>query len=1114
MKLLTILLLGLGALSIWPVADNATQDGYLRVSTQDYLLRSWTTEQGLPVNAVNDLTDSDEGYLWLTTHNGLVRFDGVNFRVFNTRNTEELPSNRFVYAMKGLGGELWFAPEYGGLVRYKDNEFTYFSRENGFTDAELSARPLRRGSEIFFPTQDGIFSYKDGELRQIGSSQGAGSWINNLHTSGDMVMAATNDGIKIISGDNSYTMYRRNGFSSTPVHEVFLLDNRVYAAGSDRVYRAENDGSLQPVRTISPLNGRKILRTYQDRQMLVLVTDEGVIFARTWDDYRYLEYRNNAFDEIEEIHRDRRGRLWLRDSKGHLYQYRNREVMRFNPAGKMSDVMAGMIFEDQFDNVWIRTQNAGLLKVTDPSIRSIGRNEGLAGNNVLGIFEDSNRNLWVGSGMAGITKITNSGRVIRFESAPGGQRLNFPHAFEELPDGRIVAGIDGVGLVYFDGNRITEVRSLGDHPRDNDIRAIELGYDNRTLWVGTGNGLKRVTLDGNVMRNFTKDHGLGSNRVFTLKQTPEGHLWIATGGGISYFDGHRFMRYSTDQGLPMNVIRALHIDQDNPNILWFGTEGRGIGKLSNGRIKTLGSDGGLFDDMILNITEDENGRLWMSTNRGIFYIRKDEALSYFEGQLPNVSSIVYTRNEGLRNEEANGGFRNSSVLTGEGKLLFSTQGGVAIFDTRRPNTQIMLPIPRIEAVLAGDKRFHPNSSIELEPGMNDFTIEFTGFEFSAPDQINFKYKLEGYDQDWNIVGNQRSATYTNLPPREYRFLVTASNHLNIWNNDIATASISIRPHFWQQIWFYFLVGFLLISVPFTLYFYRVRSLRKNEERLHTEVLSRTSELEKEKEAALEQQKLIQQQAEDLSKSNQVKDRFFSIIAHDLRSPFGGILGLSKMMDEDYKDLTEDEIREYIRLIHESSEHVFKLMENLLSWARLQSGHVKPKKEPVDLEKVVYEALNIYKPLAEEKGIKVSVVCEPNLVVKADANMFDTIVRNLISNAIKFTHPGGRFSIKTWQADEEGVLQVKDTGVGIKPEDMENLFSIDRNKSRNGTSSETGTGLGMPLAREMAEAQGGTIEVKSEVDEGTTFTVRLERHNPGYQTKQFRVSLQDNPKTNN
>ncbi len=1113
MNLLLITLnLWLGLITSMSGVNYSAKDGYLGISTQDYLIRSWTTGQGLPVNAINYIKDSEEGYLWLTTYDGIVRFDGVNFTIYNSRNTPVLPGNRFYFAKQGTDGEMWFASEYGGIVRLYENEFSFHDSDSGFTDAEISAPPLRRGNEIIFPTFEGLFSYKDGEFTRLGSRHQEASWINSLRLVNEQLIAATNDGIMVVDRNNNYTMFRNNGFDSNKIFDVFMLGGDLYGTGKSTIFKAAADGGLRRFPGIPEIEGRSIYRVYEDRQLVIFVTSHGVVFMRSWDDYDYKNYRREGLNEFAEIKRDRRGRLWLRDTQGRLFQYRNRSLTRFNPAGMLSDVFAGMIFEDQYDNVWIRTENAGLLKITHPAVRTIGKPEGLGGDNMLGIFEDSGGNLWSGSRMNGITRITPDRKRFHFTETPSGVKLNNVFSFEELPDGTIVAGVEGIGLVFFEGNTFQGIQSLGSHPRDNDIRSIRLAHDGRTMWVGTANGLKKVTLDGTVMRNFTVEHGLGSNLVFKLQQTQEGHLWIATRGGISYFDGYRFTRYSVDQGLPFNIVRALYLDRDDPEVLWFGTEGRGIGRLKNGRFDTLNSSGGLHDDLIHNIIEDDYGRLWMSTNRGIFYIRKDEALAYFDGELPNVSPIVFNRNDGMRNKEGNGGFQNSYLLRDDGRLLYSTQNGIAIFDTRRPHAQIMLPIPKIERLSVGNTGFYPNGMIELEPGMNDFTIHFTAFEYSAPEQINFKYKLEGYDREWNIVGSQRSATYTNLPPRSYTFRVTASNHLNIWNNDIATASIEIKPYFYQQPWFYFLAAFLVLSIPFTMYLYRVRSLSRKEELLHSEVMSRTSELEKEKEAALEQQELIRQQAEELARSNQVKDRFFSIIAHDLRSPFGGILGLSRMMDEEYEELSEAEIREYIGLIHESSEHVFKLMENLLSWARLQSGHVKPKLEPIDMEKAVYEGLNVFKSVAEEKGIKVSVISEPNLVVLADANMFDTIIRNLVSNAIKFTHPGGRFTIKTFSADDSCCLQIRDTGVGIAPADMENLFSIDRNKSRNGTSSESGTGLGLPLCKEMAEAQEGSIDVKSEVDKGTTFTIRLKQFQGDDQARQFKVSLQGSSKS--
>lgn len=1070
--------------------------GILRGASRDYLVRNWSVDHGLPVNFIADMIQSREGYLWLTTYDGIARFDGINFRIYNASNTPNIPNNRFRYVAEDASDYIWFTNDYGGVWQYRRGQSTYFTAENGFTDGIVLQKPFETEDGVIFSTSDGLFAFRDGQFRNIlRRNTPSANWFKNVTYRDKLYYAATRDGLVVTDADGNARVLRTQNNASNEILEIGLLNGTVYAFNEDALYQSDSQGVLVLQTSFPELTNAYIHRIYSDAEVMILVSGVHVIVAYA-DGRRHrirLPIEPGADDFGYHIDRTSEGRIYIGTIRGHYFEILGQQAVRFNPGGHFNNVVIETLFTDLCGNVWVRT-NSGLYSVNEPSVRTFGSKEGLLQDNMLALFEDSRGNFWAGMRMSGINLMRLNGNIEQIERLVD-TRFEFSlfldtYAFLEREPGEIWAAVEQYGIAVFLDEQLNRVVNLGEAWRVNEIRSLAhaSGGD---IWAGTMGGLVLLSSDGVPKQHYTTHHGLRSDKIQFLRADAQGNLWIATaGGGVSYFDGTTFTNFQTTDGLPSNSIRAIHIDHSDPETLWFGTEGRGLTRFRNGQFSTINQPMGLFDDHIHSIIEDQTGRLWMSTNRGVFYISKDDAHEVLAGRLPKITSTVFTKDDGMRSEEANGGFQNSALLRSDGFLFYATQAGISIFQTDYSGSSRMNPIPHVEGISAGGETWYGGAPVELGAGNNDFAIRFTGFEYRSPDRIMFRYKLEGYDRDWQYAGTNREARYTNMPPGSYTFHVSTRNTDQSWGVESASIALNILPHVYEQTWFWMLMVLLFGGALYSGFEWKMMRVQRRELELEEKIRLRTADLCAEKDAVIQKQHIIEKQSQELYSANQTKDKFFTMIAHDLRSPFSGIMGILEYLHQDFENMDDETRRTMISTLLQSSENVYQLLEDLLSWAELQKGGITPNPESLDAESLVYEVLETLRPMAANKRIRLETHFQSPLTLLADRQMLQSILRNVISNAIKFSFPTKRVTIRAWTSDDYGYIAITDSGIGMSEPQVKALFLPDKATSTKGTSNETGSGLGLLICNELARVQHMNINAFSELGKGTVLTLEI------------------------
>lgn len=512
--------------------------------------------------------------------------------------------------------------------------------------------------------------------------------------------------------------------------------------------------------------------------------------------------------------------------------------------------------------------------------------------------------------------------------------------------------------------------------------------------------------------------------------------------------------------------------------------------------------------MIYGILEDKQNNLWLSTNRGIsrYNIMTKQILNY------NLA-------DGLQSDE----FNANAYHKGKSGIFYF--GGINGLTTIKPDS-ISNNIQTYPVLLTDFKLFnksvlpdslavikkHISEVKEIVLSYNDyvFSFSFAALNFNTPYRVRYAYKMEGFDKDWIQTNyTNRMANYSNLPAGNYVFMVKATNSNGAWMDNQVEIKVTIKPAIWNTLWFK-ITCFLLVAFAIVVFVtLRIRRIEKQSQELEKLVYMRTAEIVHQKEEILQQRDTIENQLrqletalsklqiseQELSELNEAKNKFFSIFAHDLRSPLNSLKGFSSLLANFADELSKEEIKSIALDLDKNISNSTKYLENLLTWARSQMNSIEFKPETLNLAACITISTELLQVNAQTKQIALLKEVDENLQIWADSNQFKTVLTNLIANAIKFTEPKGTVTIKAMPtleiaADKQEpnylTISIQDTGVGMPPSVLEKIFRIDTKHSTKGTQGESGTGLGLLLCKEFVEKNGGKIWVESQENIGTTF----------------------------
>ena len=762
-----------------------------------YVHDVWQTDDGLPQNTVQAIAQTPDGYLWLGTRDGLVRFDGVRFTVFDTDNAPEIGHDFVLSLLTDARGRLWVGTAGGGLARYENGRFTRFTEAEGLPSSQVSALYEDRRGRLWVGTDGGGLVRLEGDPFLSEASRGAlGNRIRALAGDAESLWVGTEAGLARLDDDGALSSF-------TPEEGLSRLSVRSLLVDREGVLWVGTDVGLNRLE-----NGR----------FTVFTQDDGL-----------------SHDVIWSLHEDREGSLWIGTDGGGLNRRRDGRFTSFRSAQGLSNDSVYALFEDREGNLWIGTNLGGLNRLRDGRFTPFTTAEGLSNDYIRSVYEDREGNLWIGTEGGGINRMRD-GRFTAFTTEDG---LSNDIVFSILEDrqGSLWIGTDS-GLTRLRDGRF-EVFTADMGLTNDSVLAL---YEDRAgnLWIGTyAGGLNRLA--NGRFTAITTNEGLSSDTVNVLLEDREGDLWIGTrGGGLDRLRDGEITVFTKKDGLSDDLVFALH--EDDEGSLWIGTYGGGLNRLKDGRFTAITESEGLYDNVIHRVIEDGLGNVWMSSNKGIFRVPKKELDEVADGKRARVEPVVYGTHDGMNNAECNGG-ASAGVRTRDGKIWFPTIEGVVRIDPRHLPTNRLEPPVAIEEVLVDDRPVEPSELLELPAGTRALEVHYTALSLTAPEAVRFRYRLEGYEDAWVEAGSRRAAYYTKLPPGRYRFRVIAANDDGLWNERGATLSVVAAPRYYETLWFRgFGVIFFLSAGPL-FHRFRIRRLTRQKAELERLVAERTAEVE-------------------------------------------------------------------------------------------------------------------------------------------------------------------------------------------------------------------------------------------------------------------------------
>ena len=745
------------------------------IKDDPYLQTVWTTENGLPQNSVNAIVQSRDGWLWLGTYGGLIRFDGVKFTTFNSGNTPGLKSNRILSLCEDSNGTLWMGTDSGAVMSFRNGEGQTWGMPDGLPGGVVWTVYADRQHTIWAGTPKGLARLRDGKFQPVTASSGFPEtqvWEIQEDATGHLLIS-TSAGL-VEFANEKFTLHQ----APEGMPAGLWVPLRARQAGGAWLATAKGLAQFQNGKFVSLPN------SYSRPDWKI----RSIFVAR--DDSVWISYFQPSS----------------------LFRYTHGQFSSYELKAGHEVVKA--VYEDREGNIWVGTDGGGLSRLRRRNVTTITQSDGLLSNSVRAVTDDGAGGLWITTG-AGLAHC-QSGACKTFSNKDGMQSYEQYALLRDRHNDLWIGSNYGL-TQYKDGHFINYPMWMGAEPLS--VNALAEDSDG-SIWLGTMDGLRRFR-NGEFTAVRQAD-GLAHDNVRFVLPMPDGGLWVGTVSGLSYLRNGKITNYTNREGLSNEYVRAIQADADGT--VWIGTYGGGINRFRHGQFKAITAQDGLFDDFVSRILEDGHGNFWLLGNRGIFRVSRQELNDFADGNIRNVSCVSYGIADGMISSEGNGGAQPAGWRMPDGKLCFTTIKGLVIIDPKESNT--LAPSVQIEQVKLDQSVLSAPDFVRVKPGQESVEIEYTALSLRRADQVKFKYQLVGLDQDWIEAGPRRTAYYSHLPPGEYTFKVIAENGEGVWNREGKSLRVIVLPPFYRTWWFITLATLSLIGFVVGAWQFRVRQLRK------------------------------------------------------------------------------------------------------------------------------------------------------------------------------------------------------------------------------------------------------------------------------------------------
>ncbi|WP_372643302.1 two-component regulator propeller domain-containing protein [Ancylomarina sp.] len=1102
------------------------------VAQQQHIqFRRLTINDGLSLSSVYCIFQDSKGFMWFGTEDGLNRYDGHHFTIFRSKsNNENSISFKWIEKIfEDSRGKLWFASQRG---------LTHFDRETEkFTQFTTLSDPERRISndtitQIFEDDRNKLWLGTNNGLNRIDIQSLRAEEIRSTNADISCRINAflpKRNGSLWIATDKGLLYYNAKSdeiqtstfseLKSIKVNCLYYHEDKLLIGSSIGLFTLNTQTNLNQINSEIQLSKRHIESIYIDKKENLWIGTQNGLYKKRKDENQFKLFieaydssNSLATNTVKPIVEDKIGNIWygtfgsgLYKVDAHTYKISHYNHNSADPQS-LSQNSINCLYEDNSGAIWIGTFGAGI-SIYDPQAHKFEllKHNALSTNSmpsdfVWSIWEDHKQTVWIGTNDAGLSaydRSTGNFKHYTFDNTPA-----IRDVYEDSK-GQIWVGTHGEGLYKLnpETGQKTNYRNNANKPNSLSHNSVRVIFEDSEgiLWIGTRQGLNRFDPKTKTFKRYlhssSDPHSISHNFIYSsIYEDSKGLLWIGNyGGGFNILDKktEQFTHYhfipNSQNSLSDNIVFSFYEDTDG--IMWIGTNNQ-LNRFDPETkvFKHFCVSEGLPNNVIYGILPDHQENIWLSTNYGICRFN-----------IKDYSVKNFTIQDGLQSNEFNGGAFHKGK---SGLLYFGGVYGLNIIDPKKE----IKPEPVYNAIITKmqilgkdvvvaqeidsikDHRLHYDAikdhyklqksiistdKITLDYQQRHLSMEFSSLSSFSPKQIRYNYRMLGLDKNWIDAGERNFVSYSNLKPGKYLFQLKAQNSDGIWSTETRELGIKINPPFWMEWWFILLEILLLIAIIIFNYRYLLK-IRTNKLLL----------IQNEK-ISIANQKLTESE-QHLKELNATKDTFFRIISHDLKNPFTSLMSISQVIHENYDAIDNDEKKMGVQKINQCINHIYALLENLLTWSRSQTGKITYQPENCDLADLIKENINLYMVTAHKKGIKIDYHLPDKAKGFADKEMINTIIRNLLNNAIKFTRLDSTINISLKSEDSNYKVVIADEGEGISDENIDKLFRIDKKYKTVGSSGEKGTGLGLLLCKEFVEINKGRIGVKSTLGEGSCF----------------------------
>ena len=1060
-------------------------------SIYQYNSRSWTKQNGLPANAINAITQTKDGYLWLATSAGIVRFDGCEFMLFDVSLATNSRSSIVTGLCQSRRGGLWFGTEHGS--------FGYFDGKN----STLLGRDAYGGKNLDVRS---VLETGDGTL-WITSEILAARLTTNQEF--DLVLNTTNMAARF-DVSALYQDPKNRVWLGTVQHGLYCWEKGVVTKFSDPV--------------LDTLTIRCLVEDHEGQ--LWVGTDMGLFCFDS-------QLRRKPFPfpwyATRALLVDQRGTLWAGTSGGGLIRFLNGTPVELRQLDGLADDFVTALAEDDEGSLWVGTRN-GLSQISDIKLPTFGKAEGLVASVNVSVSNSRSNGLWVAAS-DGYAYFDGTAHV--FTNDIGLQNHYVVRVFEARSGCLyLVDGSKNISVIV-DGRIVTSYA--------NKLWPSAMTEDDQSVIVTVGTNFFRVGT--NFFKPYEFKNGLAPpiRWTFTMARARDGSILVADDVGILRIKNGAWQMWTTEQGLGNSKVRWICEDDDN--VVWAGME-TGIARLKDGKLRNITRDDGLFDNIINAIVPDDYGSLWVDSSRGFFRVSRQATNDFADGKTTQVKCESF---DGLDAVKSADKFQQQicGCKTPDGRIWFPTSLGVVMIDPTNITANTVPPKVHLQNVRANGREVDPYDLAVVRPGNGELEFRYAGVGFLAPLKIEYRYKLEGYDLGWVAAGGRRSAFYTNLKPGKYTFQVQARYKDDEWNLSAARAHLELTPYFYQTFWFLISLSLGILAVIFSIYVWRVRrfrgrqiQLQRARDQLEAKVIERTSELaasnlslknevEERKHAQAMAGRLQQELLESSRRAGmaEIATNVLHNVGNVLNSvnvSTGVVIGtvsrskvsslarvatllqahaadpgkfmaddprgqrLPKYLDDLSTHLQADQAAtlKELDLLRDNIGHIKEIVAMQQSYAK-----VSGIREPVAARDLVEDSLRMDLGSLGHAGVEIIREFASVPLLNVERHKVLQILVNVVRNAkhacVDSRRPDKQIIVRITGGDGRVRIDVADNGVGIPPENLNRIFN------HGFTTRANGHGFGLHSGALAAREMGGSLTVQSEGSgKGSSFTLDL------------------------